>query len=200
MMNQEETLLRLETPRLTLRPFAESDFPLILQISSDPDTVKYLYYWGLNGITPEDDARRFLRYAVKNWQKRPIRAREYCVLLRETGEPIGDGSVEWVEGQAGTAEIGWILTAPHRGRGYATEMGRALMRAAFSVLGADRVIAHCDARNRPSARVMERLGMRLDALEKQVRPAKRPGEPQGDECTYGILRAEWETMNASSEP
>ena len=34
----------LETARLLLRPFVESDYPLILKISSDPDTVKYLFF------------------------------------------------------------------------------------------------------------------------------------------------------------
>ena len=62
----------LETERLILRPFTEADYPLILRISSDPKTTEYLYYWGLSGITPEADARRFLDYAIKNWKKSPI--------------------------------------------------------------------------------------------------------------------------------
>jgi RimJ/RimL family protein N-acetyltransferase len=199
MMTVDEALLNLETDRLFLRPFAESDYPLILRISSDPDTIRYLYYWGRIGWTPETDARRFLDYALKNWQKTPIRAREYCVVHKETNEAIGDGSVEWVENEPGTAEIGWILLPDCRGRGFATEMGRELMRAAFEIMNADRVIAHCDARNAPSYHVMERLGMRLDHIEKEARPIKREGEIKGDECTYLITREEWQLQTAWAE-
>ena len=41
----------LETSRLLLRPFTWEDYPLIYGISSDPDTVKYLYYWGRPDMT-----------------------------------------------------------------------------------------------------------------------------------------------------
>ena len=199
MKTVDEALLNLETDRLLLRPFEESDYPLILRVSSDPDTTKYLYYWARIGWTPETDARRFLDYALKNWQKNSIRAREYCVILKETGESMGDGSVEWVENEPGTAEIGWILLPEYRGRGFATEMGRELLHAAFEIMNAQRVIAHCDARNAPSYHVMERLGMRLDHIEKEARPIKHEGEIKGDECTYLITREAWRLQSAWKE-
>ena len=71
MSKAYEEFDHLETERLTLRPFTEADYPLILRISSDPQTTEYLYYWGRIGTTPESDARRFLDYAVKNWKKTP---------------------------------------------------------------------------------------------------------------------------------
>lgn len=191
---QTDDLTRLETERLILRPFREADYPLILKISSDPGTVKYLYYWGRDGITPEADARRFLSYAMKNWEKQPIRAREYCLVRKSDGAAIGDGSLEWVAGQEGVAEIGWILAKDYRGQGYVTEMGKALLRAGFQVLCAHTIIAHCDQRNAASSRVMERLGMRLAGVEPGARPAKTPEEAPGDECTYAITRAEWDVQ------
>ncbi|MBR4360572.1 MAG: GNAT family N-acetyltransferase [Clostridia bacterium] len=186
----------IETDRLRMRPFTDEDYPLILEISAHPDTIRYLYFWGRNGITPEDDARRFLAYALKNWARDPIRAREYCVELKETGESLGDASVEWVEGSPGTAEIGWILLPRCRGQGYATEAGKALMDAAFARMGAERVIAHCDARNAASYHVMERLGMRLTGIDPAARPGKLPGDPPGDEFEYAINRHEWQVHQA----
>ena len=182
----------LETARLLLRPFVESDYPLILKISSDPDTVKYLFYWGHPGITPEADAHRFLSHAIKEWGKNPIRAREYCLVLKETGETLGDGSVEYWDDD--TAEIGWILTPEHRGKGYVTEMGRELIRYAFEEMGVSKVIAHCDTRNIPSYRVMERLHMQLESTEKECRPAKVGGGKKSDEFTYALLREDWERL------
>ena len=195
----ETSLFSLETERLRLRPFAESDHSLALRIASDRETTQYLFFWGRMGSTPESDARRYLEYALGRWRETPVRAGEYCVALKETGEAVGQGSVEWSPDVPGTAELGWILLPEYRGKGYATEMGRELLRAAFHVLGAKRVIAHCDDRNAASYRVMERLGMKLDGIEKGARPAKHPGETNGDERTYALSRAEWDIQNAWAE-
>ena len=179
----------LETERLILRPFTEDDYDVILQIASDPDATKYLYFWGRDGITPRQDAHRFLNHALKEWSRDKITMREYCVILKETGERIGDSSVEVCDETA--AEIGWILLPAFRGKGYATEAGRAMMDFGFTRYHAQRVIAHCDTRNAPSYHVMERLGMRLEGVEKEGRAPKYDGGPRGDEATYGISRPDW---------
>ncbi|MBR5111103.1 MAG: GNAT family N-acetyltransferase [Clostridia bacterium] len=188
MPKEYEEFYHLETERLLLRPFTEADYPLILRISSDQATTEYLYFWGRIGSTPESDAKRYLEYAMDSWSASPIRAREFCLVVKETGEAIGNGSVEWAADEPGTAELGWILLPGHRGKGYATEAGRELIRAAFEIMGADTVIAHCDSRNRASRNVMERLGMTLRETVPEARPAKRAGEKKGDECTYALNR------------
>lgn len=188
----------LETDRLHLRPFTWADYPLILAISSDPDTVKYLYYWGRPGMTPEQDAQRFLRYAIGAYEKTPVKSMEYALVRKADGRPIGDGSIERLD-DGFSAEIGWILLSQYRGQGYATEMARELLRYGFEELGAERIIAHCDAKNAPSYRVMERLGMRREGVAKQVRPAKITGGRRGDECTYAILKEEWKTQKKLQE-
>ncbi len=197
MKNIRELLSRLETPRLILRPMREEDAQMIFRISSDPSTTQYLYYWGRIGSTPESDMRRYLDYALECWRQEPLSAFEYCVINRATGEKMGEGSLEKL--QKGTAEIGWILLPEFRGNGYASEMGQELARAAFAALDAECVIAHCDARNTPSYRVMERLGMRFVHREKEARPSKRPGEQKGDELMYRITREAWQLRNAWRE-
>ncbi|BDZ45666.1 hypothetical protein GCM10025866_15750 [Naasia aerilata] len=63
----------------------------------------------------------------------------------------------------GTAEIGYVFAPDVAGRGYATEACRPLLALAFEELGVHRVMGRLDARNGASARVLERLGMRLEA-------------------------------------
>ena len=187
----EASMLSLETERLRLRPFTAADHPMIYRVASDPATTEYLFFWGRIGSTPETDARRYLDYVLSRWREKPLRAWEYCVTLKATGEAVGQGSVEWSQYTPETAELGWILLPEHRGRGYATEMGRELIRAAFESMGAQQVIAHCDSRNASSYHVMERLGMTLGSVEKGARPAKRIGESNGDECTYVLSCGRW---------
>jgi mutator protein MutT len=56
-------------------------------------------------------------------------------------------------------ELGWALRSEARGRGYATELGRAGLEFAFSTLGARAVVAFTERHNQTSRAVMERLGM-----------------------------------------
>jgi RimJ/RimL family protein N-acetyltransferase len=57
-------------------------------------------------------------------------------------------------------ENGWALRGRFRGRGYATEIGRAGLEYAFDVLGVQAVVSIAIRHNLSSRAVMERLGMR----------------------------------------
>jgi mutator protein MutT len=63
---------------------------------------------------------------------------------------------EWA---ADRLELGWALVESARGRGFATEIGKAGLEFAFGTLGAQVVIAFTERHNRASRAVMERLGM-----------------------------------------
>ncbi|WP_344233739.1 GNAT family N-acetyltransferase [Kribbella hippodromi] len=57
-------------------------------------------------------------------------------------------------------ELGWALVESARGRGLATELGRAGLDYAFNTLGARSVVAFTERVNTASQAVMRRLGMR----------------------------------------
>ena len=65
---------------------------------------------------------------------------------------------------ATSAEVGlyWALAPAARGRGYATEAGRALVEFAFAELGLGRIVATTGYDNVASIGVMRRLGMRIE--------------------------------------
>ena len=179
----------LETNRLLLRPFAQTDYNLVYAIAADPETTKYLYYWARMGMTAEADTRRFLDYAVGGWGKEPIIDREYVLIRKEDGAAIGDGSIQITDEKE--AEIGWILLPEYRGKGYVTEMARELLRFGFEDLQMERIIASCDSRNAASYRVMERLHMHHWETKLGARAPKHPGDAPGDTLVYGITKEEW---------
>lgn len=189
--------MHLETQRLMLRPFTWNDFDVCYRIAADEGTTRYLYWWGNAGSTPEGDANRFLERAVGGWEKKPVMAREYALVLKETGAVIGDGSIE--DFGNGEGEIGWILLPEYRGKGYVTEMGWELLKYGFETLKLQKIIAHCDARNENSWHVMERLMMQRAQITYAVRPAKeRDGFP-GDEMTYAITREQYDGWMEAAE-
>lgn len=113
--------------------------------------------------------------------------------------PIGDIMIKigdaWAQlevaeqAKAVEAELGWVLSPEHTGRGYATEAIRAVIDVCFGPLGLRRVHAGCFADNEPSWRLMERLGMRREEFSRKT-ALHRSGEWL-DGLNYGILAEEW---------
>lgn len=91
--------------------------------------------------------------------------------------------------QAVEAELGWSFDPQFTGQGYATEAVRRAMKLCFEELGLRRIVAGCFAANEPSARLMERVGMRREAFEKS-NSLHRSGEWM-DSYSYAMLRDEW---------
>ncbi|MDF2667443.1 MAG: acetyltransferase, including N-acetylase of ribosomal protein [Microbacterium sp.] len=89
---------------------------------------------------------------------------------------------------AGSAEIGWVVSPAASGRGLATEAVRALIATAFEVYGLRRLVARIDAENVRSLALAERVGMRREAhlVENEWFKGR-----WSDEIDYGILSREW---------
>ncbi|MFO7273723.1 MAG: GNAT family N-acetyltransferase [Bacillota bacterium] len=81
------------------------------------------------------------------------------------------------------AELGFATVPALRSRGYATEACQAVLRFAFEHLGLKRVSALCRATNRASARVLEKLGFRMEA---RIEPDVPPGAAREPLLFYAV--------------
>ncbi|AHI00097.1 GNAT family protein [Kutzneria viridogrisea] len=182
----------IETERLLLRAFTEDDFEGLRAVQSDPEVTRYLYYEPRS----EQEVREALRLRILRTSLEPASGEaehavvEHAVVLRETGELIGDVQVALVSAEHRTGEIGFVFHPAHHGRGYAGEAARAVLRSGFHDHGLHRIIGRCDARNTASSGLMERLGMRREA--HFVRNEFVKGE-WCDELVYAVLAEEWES-------
>lgn len=173
------------TPRLDLRPYTEADLPALAATMTDPDVVRYLYSEVMDeAALREELARKRSRTALRVEGD----GLSPAAVLRETGEVVGDAALIWVSEQHRTGELGYIVAPAFQGRGFATEIGRELLRIGFEDLGFHRMIGRCDARNTGSWTVLERLGMRREAHLVENEWIK--GE-WTDEFTYAMLEHEW---------
>lgn len=157
--------MELKTERLVLRPLGTQDLDTCNEYALDADTCRYMIYLP-NRTSAETLA--FLQGCEANWQQDPITAFEFAVTL--DGRHIGAVSICKEEDGM---EMGWILNKAYQGKGYAYEAARALMDFAVEVLDAQRTLAHCDTRNAPSYRLMEKLGMQRVGENEREYPDER---------------------------
>lgn len=186
--------LPVRTERLVLRLFAPEDRDPLYTFHSDPDAVRYVPY----PPRTRDQVAEVLQRKVANTQLRQEDdLLELAVVRTEDETLIGDVMLALRSVEHQTLEVGYIFAPASGGRGYATEAVRALVDLAFGPLGARRVIARLDDRNRPSAALLERLGFRLEAHLIENEWFK--GE-LASELDYAVLSREWQDRWPVSSP
>ncbi len=151
---------KLITQRLILRPPTVADAEWIFRgYAGDSESVRYLTFRPhanastvrtfLEELLAAHDAGERVRFA-------------YVLALRdaEEGAPgVGMIDLHWDGPSSLGASLGYVLATPHRGKGYMTEAGRALVEAALATEALWRVWAVADTENVASHRTLERIGM-----------------------------------------
>jgi RimJ/RimL family protein N-acetyltransferase len=143
------------TARLRLEPTTEQHAADLLTLYTDPAVAEWYGEW-----TRESAEREAARMA-EGWRTDGVH--KWFAYDRGTGDLIGRGGLSRIAIDGGVRlEVGWVLHGRCRGRGYATEIGRAGLDMAFGELAAPEVVAFTEVHNARSRAVMDRLGMTYD--------------------------------------
>jgi [ribosomal protein S5]-alanine N-acetyltransferase len=159
-------ILPVRTARLNLRDFVESDFGAVYAYSSDPRVTRYLFF----GPRDAENTAEYLEGLLASQRERPRTRFELAVEEIKSGRVIGACDLSFIE--RNVVDLGYMLGLDVWGKGFATEIALALVDAAFSDLRADRVISTVDVNNSASIRVLEKIGMRWEAVFRKHRRAK----------------------------
>lgn len=158
------------TERLRLVPVAPGHEADLVVVHCDP----WIAQW-YAGAWPDATAREFAARCARGWSADGVG--KWIAYERATGALVGRGGLSAMPADAAASEqiarlagpgwarrrleLGWAVRTEYRGRGYATEIGRAGLEFGLDVLGADAVIAFTERHNTASRNVMERLGLRF---------------------------------------
>lgn len=161
----------IETARLVLEPWSARHGSAWREICGDPEVMRYI---GPGETWDQEQADEVFDRALAHWGEHGFGWRS--ALDRSSGEWLGFAGLNYrgpgaIEMAADEVEIGWWIVRRAWGRGLASESAGALRDEAFARLELPRIISRIQPANLASARVAEKIGMRL------ARPAtERPGE------------------------
>ncbi|MBE2237186.1 MAG: GNAT family N-acetyltransferase [Caldilineaceae bacterium] len=178
----------LRTLRLQLRPFTEADTDAIFALQSNP---RVLRYWDAPPWQERAQAERFIA-RCRQMEQEGSGAR---LVIERTADNLFIGWCSLMQWNAAyrSAMLGYCLDEPAWGQGFATEAADALLQWAFNTLDLNRVQSEADTRNAASDRVLAKLGfLREGTLRENCIVA---GEVS-DSWIYGLLRREWEQVQA----
>lgn len=174
--------LLLETPRLLLRAFVESDAAAVQQlagkreIADTTQSIPHPYEDGVAEHWIKSLAVNRKAGAMSTWA---ITRRHDDVLLGAVGLTI--------EREVNKAELGYWIGVPYWNRGFATEAAESVLRYGFAVLQLNRISARHLVRNPASGRVIQKIGMRREGVARQ--DTMKWGQYE-DVVWYAILRNE----------
>ncbi|MBY0401007.1 GNAT family N-acetyltransferase [Myxococcota bacterium] len=176
-------MIRLETHRLILRPFRDSDFEDVHAYARDPEVCRY-QSWGPNS---EQATRDFLTGAQK-WLAGPDpKEFEFGIELKASNRLLGGCGFRTRRAEFREFEIGWTLNRDFWRQGIGTEAVRVLIAFAFRDRKAHRLYAVIDPENVASAALAEKLGFRREGLQRSDRCVR--GEWR-DSSTYALLETD----------
>jgi RimJ/RimL family protein N-acetyltransferase len=160
MTGRSRAIPSIETARLRLRGFRESDLEAQAAILGDAEVTRHL---GGAVLSREDSWRRMLcapgLWTILGYGYWAVERRDDGVFLGQVG--FADFKRDMKPSIEGLPEMGWIL-APHgQGQGYASEAVAAALGWADAELGAPEITAIIDPENARSIRLAERSGFDL---------------------------------------
>ena len=154
-MSQE---FRIETPRLIIRPWKDSDIPEFAKMNQDPDVRQFFPRL----LTPEESA------GFVEFYRQQLKDHGFCfwaVELKATQEFIGFVGLGVCPSEmpfSPAVEIGWRLSKKHWNHGYATEAARFVLHEAFEKFNLKEVVSFTAMPNKKSMRIMEKIGLSHD--------------------------------------
>jgi RimJ/RimL family protein N-acetyltransferase len=151
---------RLETPRLVIRTFKDSDSRDWLALVNDPDVNRYLPPGP--DRTPDDFANAL---TARHAMEREHGFAMWAVEEKATGAFVGQCGLRPVdEGGGPEIDLAYHYAPASWGRGYASEAVVVVLGHGLRTIGLNRIMAVAMAENVGSWRVMEKTGMRYEGI------------------------------------
>ncbi|MCA0987471.1 GNAT family N-acetyltransferase [Guptibacillus algicola] len=174
----------IQSSRLLLRPFKESDLDAFVAYRADPEVARYQSW---ESYTREEGIAFFESMAKARFNA-PGEYFQIAFERKDTNEMIGDCVVHPLAEDARQVEIGFTLAKRFQGKGYAHEALTTLLTYLFDELKKHRAFAVTDVKNEGSIKLLENLGMRREG--HFIENIWFKGE-WGSEYLYAILNKEW---------
>lgn len=154
----------IETERLVLRPWQETDANALFKYAGDPD-IGPIAGWPTH--TSIGNSLEIIRTVFSAPET-------YAVVLKDTGEPVGSCGIMFSDGlhsaemKQSEAEIGYWIGKPYWGQGLIPEAVRALLARCFKELMLDAVWCGYYDGNTKSKRVVEKCGFNFHHTNKDI--------------------------------
>jgi ribosomal-protein-alanine N-acetyltransferase len=149
----------IETERLILKNYTESDLENVYRLKSEPLVWKYSTKTASDDI---EESKKYILSLLKNYDENKYNFQ--ALFLKDTREYIGEAGVLSFNQEKTRAVVGYNLLPQYWKNGYATEITKALVKYLFEEEKVERVEALVGEGNVASRKVLEKSGFKIEGL------------------------------------
>lgn len=149
--------MQLQGPRITLRPLRPEDGAALFAINGDPAVMAHF-----PAVMDRETSDGWLARLIAHQQTHGFSFGAVDLPGAPCIGVVGLVHIPWRARFTPAVEIGWRIAARHQRQGLALEAATLALAHGFGALGLSEIVAFTIPANRPSWRLMERLGMRPD--------------------------------------
>ena len=147
----------LQTPRLILRQITIYDAPLILELNSDPEIVKYVHEPTLKTV---EQAEEIIANIILPQYKNNLG--RWAIITKDNNDFIGGCGLKY-RPEIDEIDLGYRLMQKAWGKGFATEAAAKTLEYSFRTLNIKLITGRAHIENLASIKVLEKIGMNFIA-------------------------------------
>jgi 3-dehydroquinate dehydratase/shikimate dehydrogenase len=193
----KEGKIVIQTERLILREWQETDLEPFAKLNADPRVMEY-FPSTLSREESDQLAKRLQgKIQEKGWGF-------WAVSVPDLADFIGFIGLNYVDQSTLPApftpavEIGWRLAFDHWGKGYAVEGAKAALAYGFKTLHLKEIVSFTAVENRRSRRVMEKIEMHRDPKDDFQHPKIPEGHALKRHVLYRLSQPDWRRFHSES--
>ena len=188
-------LIEIETERLRLRQWIESDREPFARLNNDPQVMEFFPSILDRVVSDVIIDRAQAKIAEYGWGFWAVESRQNQKFIGFVGLQIPTANLPFTP----CVEIGWRLAFEYWGKGYATEAAKAALKVGFDRLELPEIVSFTAINNHRSSAVMARLGMNREA-ETFEHPSLAVEHPLREHCVYRLSREKWQSNSFMKIP
>jgi [ribosomal protein S5]-alanine N-acetyltransferase len=169
-----------------LVPYQSSFLEAFIAWRSEPLTVRHN---PLQPMTATEIAKMLESAGSELSDLKKYEAYRWFVAL--DADIVGTVSLKNISHSMGYAEIGYGIAQAHHGKGIATAAVSLLVDKVFAETSLRKLLAFVHDKNRPSCRVLEKLGFQKEGFLREHYIINGKAE---NEALYCVLRHEWQAV------
>lgn len=155
----------LTTNRLILRPIEIVDADAIFSYAKNPNVSRYTLWEPHRSL---EDSLEYIKDYIFDYYSKGVPEPLGIALKENPQKIIGTVGCFWTSKQGKAMELAYAIGEEYWGKGLVAEASQAVIDYCFKEFSLKRIQARCKAENKPSARVMEKIGMTYEGTLKSA--------------------------------
>ncbi|MBT5953175.1 GNAT family N-acetyltransferase [bacterium] len=180
----------IETDRLILREFRKDDISHLVLLNQNEKVMNFF-----PATLNKNESLTFLLSILTSYQLRNFGL--YACICKDTNQFmgfIGLSVPSFSSHFTPCIEIGWRLSPEFWNKGYATEGAKAILNYGFKELHLMEIVSFTSILNKPSIRVMEKIGMTTNKTDNFKHPKVDKKSKLSEHVLYRLSKKNFEQL------